>query len=121
MKKFFYVLMIVMLCCACSSKEERAIKRLESFTVELKENAADYEYEDWQKASQRYDEIMKEIEQCEDFTPEQRKEILKLRGECMGYMSKAGIETAGKWLQEAVEDVGSFLEGLGNSFGSDDK
>lgn len=93
MKKIFYVaLMAVMvMMTACQQSKEDYIKEFKSFVTEVSEECGDYTDADWEKAAKEFEALVKQAEQYEDLTTEEKLELAKVQAKYAGLQAKKGI------------------------------
>ena len=93
MKKLFYVaLMAVMvMMTACQQSKEDYIKEFKSFVTEVSEECGDYTDADWEKAAKEFEALVKQAEQYEDLTTEEKLELAKVQAKYAGLQAKKGI------------------------------
>lgn len=103
-KTFFIVGMLTLMLASCATKE-RAMTRLENFSVELRYHSTEYGLDDWEKAAKKFVKIRKDISKHElEYTAEQKKHIGELEGECVGYMANGA--------KDKVVGIGSEIGGI---------
>ena len=105
---------------SCSTKQH-AISDLRSLSKDLRKNSANYTVDEWKDRAQRFVDIRKEIAR-HDYTPEQKKEIGELEGECAGYMAKGLKEGFLNKVLSIKNELKGILKGILNTtfFGDDD-
>lgn len=93
MKKLFYVaLMAVMvMMTACQQSKEDYIKEFESFVEEVSEECADYTEDQWKDVAKEFEALVKQAEQYEDLTTEEKLELAKVQAKYAGLQAKKGI------------------------------
>lgn len=99
-------LLMVVALNSCQTKQH-AVNQLESFSIELRDNGANYDVGDWKEAAQRFQKIRKNI-QKHDYTPAERKEIGELEGKCAGYFV-SGVKEK---LTNGILGIGGELKGI---------
>ena len=96
--------------CCCESRHN-AVYTLVELREELKEHSTEYSKTDWENAMNEYAVVCQELDQME-LTDEERKEILRIKGEIVGIatnsMAKQFIENT----DELVNSVAIFFEGM---------
>ena len=104
---FLTVVAFVMLLCmiSCDSSQS-AIRDLEVLLNEIETNYQSYSEEDWENMSLSYSAIEEELAKHE-YTDEELKEIGRMKGRCLGYLTKQSI----KEIEKQLEDFGKELEG----------
>lgn len=83
--------------------------RMENFVSSVEKNAANYTREDWDKANAKFEELCSEFnEKKGKLTTDEVKQVNKAMGRYASVAFKSGLDSVGS----ALEEVGSFLEGL---------
>ena len=101
----------VLLMASCATKE-RALDRLENFSVELRYHSQEYDLNDWEKAAKKFIKIRKNISKHEmEYTSEQKRRIGELEGECAGYMVKGAKDK----VTGIGSEIGGILQGIFDS------
>ena len=90
---------------SCDSSQS-AIRDLEVLLNEIEANYQSYSEEDWENMSLSYSAIEEELAKHE-YTDEELKEIGRMKGRCLGYLTKQSI----KEIEKQLEDFGKELEG----------
>ena len=103
---------------ACATREERQIKSLQRFTVELKTNSDRYTDEQWQQAINEYEQITESLK-VGRYTDEERREIGKLKGQCLAIFAQYAIGAYERELQGATNELEGALEGFLEIFDND--
>lgn len=101
---------------ACNPQES-ALEDLRSFTDRLEIHYQNYSAADWDDAVMHYGEICETLEQYRnEYTPEQHKEIGRLKGRCMAIFTKHEVEDGiNGFMQNLYQYKGmfdGFMEGL---------
>ena len=100
---------------SCNTKQQD-INRLEKFSVELRDNSAQYSVNEWKKAGEKFVDIRKDISKHElDYTPDEKTKIGKLEGKCAGYMAKGMKEGVFDKLKAFGNELKGILMGILNS------
>lgn len=117
MKKITVILIVVatVIFTSCATKQS-AISQLEQFSYELRDNSAYYNYEDWEKAVEKFGRLRRNINK-HDYTPAERKRIGELEGQCAGYMVNGAKEGVINKLMGAGNEIKGILEGIMQSVG----
>lgn len=103
---------------ACATREERQIKSLQQFTVELKTNSDCYTDEQWQHAINEYEQITESLKGGR-YTDDERREIGKLKGQCLAIFAQYAIGTYEREIKGATSELEGALEGFFKSFDAD--
>ena len=98
-----FVMLLGMISCDSS---QSAIRDLEMLLNEIETNYQSYSEEDWENMSLSYSAIEEELAKHE-YTDEELKEIGRMKGRCLGYLTKQSI----KEIEKQLEDFGKELEG----------
>lgn len=98
-----FVMLLGMISCDSS---QSAIRDLEMLLNEIETNYQSYSEEDWENMSLSYSAIEEELAKHE-YTDEELKEIGRMKGRCLGYLTKQSI----KEIEKKMEDFGKELEG----------
>ena len=98
-----FVMLLSMISCDSS---QSAIRDLEMLLNEIETNYQSYSEEDWENMSLSYSAIEEELAKHE-YTDEELKEIGRMKGRCLGYLTKQSI----KEIEKKMEDFGKELEG----------
>lgn len=98
-----FVMLLGMISCDSS---QSAIRDLEMLLNEIETNYQSYSEEDWENMSLSYSAIEEELAKHE-YTDEELKEIGRMKGRCLGYLTKQSI----KEIEKKLEDFGKELEG----------
>lgn len=98
-----FVMLLSMISCDSSHS---AIRDLEVLLNEIETNCQSYSEEDWENMSLSYSAIEEELAKHE-YTDEELKEIGRMKGRCLGYLTKQSI----KEIEKQLEDFGKELEG----------
>lgn len=108
MKRLFTICLTFMILFGITScdSSQSAIRDLEILLNEIEENHQSYTEEDWENMSLSYSTIEEELAKYE-YTDEELKEIGRLKGKCIGYLTKQSL----KDLEKQIEDLTKELEG----------
>lgn len=112
MKKLIVGLMLgvgIFLLNACQSKTSR-IDDLKDFVEQLSEDCEDYTAEQWEKANDKFSELLDKINSYDDLTKEELEEVARLQGQYAATVFK----NSGKALMEEMEKAGVALDGFLN-------
>lgn len=112
-----YILLMILLVCSCS-REESVISDYRSLAKELKANSSDYSAEDWDDVVRKYKELENVASHC-DFSPKEKKELNKLRGQCAAYMLKSLTKKAKVRMEDAMEQFSDMAEGFKEALGEE--
>lgn len=95
---------------SCDSSQS-AIKDLEVLLNEIEENYQSYTDEDWEAMSLSYSAIEEELAKYE-YTDEELKEIGRLKGKCMGYLTKQSLKNLEKQVKNLTKELEGGIEGF---------
>lgn len=101
-----FAIMGISMLSSCATKHT-VINRLESFSTELRNNSAYYTYDDWRNAVTYFGKIRKDASKYR-YTPEERRRIGVLEGECARYMAK-GVKDG---MLNGIMGIGSEINGI---------
>ena len=107
MKKLIVGLMLgvgIFLLNACQSKTSR-IDDLKDFVEQLSEDCEDYTAEQWEKANDKFSELLDKINSYDDLTKEELEEVARLQGQYAATVFK----NSGKAVMEEMEKAGVAL------------
>ena len=96
---------------SCKSREEQVISQLDDLSERVEKNSDSFDSNDWKEAIAEFDQIHKEMADC-DFTKEELREIGRKEGKLAMILAKEGAKKMGGQLQEIMKDVGSFTKGF---------
>ena len=95
---------------SCDSSQS-AIKDLEVLLNEIEENYQSYTEEDWEAMSLSFSAIEEELAKYE-YTDEELKEIGRLKGKCMGYLTKQSLKNLEKQIKDLTKELEGGIEGF---------
>ena len=96
---------------SCKSREEQVINQLDDLSERVEKNSKKFDSDDWKNAIAEFEQIHNEMADC-DFTKEELREIGRKEGKLAVILAKEGAKKVGSHLQEFMESIGSFSEGL---------
>ena len=93
MKKIFYVVLMAMMVMmtSCQQSKEDYIKEFKSFVNEVSEECAEYTEADWEDAAKEFEALVKQAEQYQDLTTEEKLELAGIQAQYAGLQAKKGI------------------------------
>ena len=105
MKKFFYVALmaIMVMMTACQQSKEDYIKDFEAFVEEVAEECADYTEDQWEDVAKEFESLVKQAEQYEDLSTEEKLELAKIQATYAGLQAK--------------KDINKVIDGVKDLFG----
>ena len=92
---------------ACQSKSSR-IDDLKDFVEEIQKDGKDYSQEQWEKANEKFSQLLDKINSYEDLSEDELKEVAKLQGQYAATVFK----NSGKANMEQMEKAGAALDGF---------
>jgi hypothetical protein len=92
---------------ACQSKSSR-IDDLKDFVKEIQKDGKDYSQEQWEKANEKFSQLLDKINSYEDLSEDELKEVAKLQGQYAATIFK----NSGKAIMEQMEKAGAALDGF---------
>ena len=92
---------------ACQSKSSR-IDDLKDFVEEIQKDGKDYSQEQWEKANEKFSQLLDKINSYEDLSEDELKEVAKLQGQYAATVFKI----SGKGIMEEMEKAGAALDGF---------
>lgn len=92
---------------ACQSKSSR-IDDLKDFVEEIQKDGKDYSQEQWEKANEKFSQLLDKINSYEDLSEDELKEVAKLQGQYAATVFK----NSGKAIMEQMEKSGAALDGF---------
>lgn len=92
---------------ACQSKSSR-IDDLKDFVKEIQKDGKDYSQEQWEKANEKFSQLLDKINSYEDLSEDELKEVAKLQGQYAATVFK----NSGKAIMEQMEKAGAVLDGF---------
>lgn len=95
---------------SCDSSQS-AIKDLETLLHEIESNYQSYTEEDWENMSLSYSAIEEELAKHE-YTDEELKEIGRLKGKCIGYLTKQSLNDLEKQIKDLTKELEGGIEGF---------
>lgn len=119
MKKFKYLALIafsVILFESCSTKQS-ALRDLENYSYELRDNAQYYNVKDWQNAVDDFKSIRQRIAKHErDYTPQEKQYIGELEGQCAKYMAQGAKQRLVNGVRNITSELSGIIEGIKGAF-----
>lgn len=107
-----FILYCMTIVISCHTKNT-PIQDLTGLTEEVKSNYNDYSDEDWQAFAEEYQIIEQELEQYYDqYSDEEKKEIGRLKGICLAYITKYSVKNFQKNMEDAFKEVEGIVEGF---------
>ena len=113
MKKYLFICLtfaLVFSFTSCDSSQS-AINDFDVLLQEIETNYQTYTEEDWENMSLSYSAIEEELAKHE-YTDEELKEIGRLKGKCMGYLTKQSIKDLEKQIKDLTKELEGGIEGF---------
>lgn len=92
---------------SCQSKSSR-IDDLKEFVEDIQKDSKDYTQEQWEKANEKFSQLLEKINSYDDLSEEELKEVAKLQGQYAATVFK----NSGKAIMEQMEKAGIALDGF---------
>ncbi len=109
---FAAVASLVLASCAGKPIEDK----FDSFVNKVESKCDSYTQADWDKVIKEYDALIQEYQQnIDSYTQEQKAAVNKAIGKYTGILLKAGVNQAGKAVQDAIDSASSFIKGVSES------
>jgi len=118
LKSIIVLILCSLLLAACATQEERRVKSLQKFTADLQKNSDKYSDEQWQKSIDEYEAITESL-QTGRYTDEERREIGKLKGQCLAIYAQYAVGAYQKELEGATNELQGVLEGFFDAYNGD--
>ena len=112
--------MCLALLCACTTKDERNLNQFRNFTTNLQQKSDSYSDAEWQKSIEEYEKITDNIANIR-YTDEERREIGKLKGQCIAIYAQYAIGAYESELQGATHELEGAIESFLDIFGDIDE
>ena len=97
--------------CSCATKM-RPINQLQNLSEDLRKNAAYYNVQDWKDAALKFRDIRQDMRKY-DYTPDERRQIGELEGQCARYMVEGVKSGALNTVLGVAGEIQGILNGLG--------
>ncbi len=116
--------LLVVFMTSCKTKEEKVIHKLQALAERIENKGDSFDEADWDKVMTDLEAIQQQAKECE-FSSEQLKELAKAETEVNAAIVKHGFKKAVKDFNDTIEEgagvVNGILDGVKESFGSDDE
>ena len=96
---------------ACQSKSSR-IDDLKDFVEEIQKDGKDYSQEQWEKANEKFSQLLDKINSYEDLSEDELKEVAKLQGQYAATVFKNSVKAIMEQMEKAGAALDGFLEGV---------
>lgn len=114
MKKLCTIIVVALIGLAittgCSPKQH-AINQLENLSIDLRDKSPYYTIDQWEKAIDRFSKIRQKMAKY-DYTPEQRRKIGQLEGQCARYMAQGAKDGLLNGVQRISGELQGIIEGI---------
>lgn len=108
------LLLILLTTWGATNSPSSSILQLETFTTYIESHYENWDNDEWDKASDSYSIIKKDLRQHE-FTDEQLQEIGRYQGRCAVVFTKHYVDKAESTTKKTIEKIGGFLDGIGEA------
>jgi outer membrane protein assembly factor BamD (BamD/ComL family) len=98
---------------SCSTKQS-AINQLDNFSMELKENSANYSADDWKDAVTKFQKIRTKISR-HNYTADEHRQIGLLEGKCARYMVNGAKDELTNGLFGIGNEIQGIIDGIKNN------
>lgn len=115
--RIMHFLLFLVLVCSCS-REQTVLSGYRDLAEELKANSSEYSKEDWGKVLKECEMLEENVKLC-DFSPEEKKELNRLRGQCSAYFIKSLPKQAKYQMEDAIEQISDIADGFMEAIGED--
>lgn len=114
MKKNFIFLLVTLafLCFSSCQSQHSRIDGLKDFVEEIQKDGQNYTSDQWEKANERFSQLLEKINSFEDLTEEELEEVAKLQGQ----YAAAVFKSSGKTILEQMQKAGVALDSLEEGF-----
>lgn len=116
MKRFFaLMLMAAVAVIAITSCKETLPVRFEKFVGFVEKRCDKFSEDDWKKANTQFEKLLKEYsDNRSSYNADQQKQIRSAITKYVGLAAKSGVKSAMDAVNGMIEQIPSFLEGIGN-------
>lgn len=110
-------MMAAMTALLLSACKETLPKRFDAFVDRVEKNCAQFSEDDWTKANAQFEKLVEEFQENKAaYTAEEQKQIRSAAAKYVGLVAKSGIKTVTDAVNDAIMQIPSLLEGIGNFF-----
>ena len=114
MKKVTLFLTMAALFLLAVSCKETLPKRFDSFVNKVEKNCDSYSADDWDKANAEFEKLTQEYNDNKSaYSQEEQNQINVAMAKYIGLVAKSGLNTAIDAVNGLINQIPSFLEGLG--------
>ena len=96
---------------SAAEPKEKCIKKLEKLSKEVKKDYVKFTDEDWDAIFEQYNAICEELKEYE-YSEAELREIGKIKGRFLCMVAKKNLSKGSKALNDFLQQMGGFLEGL---------
>ena len=110
MKKYILLVLLTagIFCLTSRQSKSSRIDDLKEFVEDIQKDSKDYTQEQWEKANEKFGELLEKINSYDDLSEEELKEVAKLQGQYAATVFK----NSGKAIMEQMEKAGIALDGF---------
>lgn len=116
--RIIIILLSLILIYSCS-KEKSTLSGYRDLVQELKNNSSNYNEEEWEEVTKKYENLEEKVKQCK-FSPKEKKELNKMRGQCVAYKIKAITKQTKHKMEDVFEQFSDMAEGFNEALSEDD-
>ncbi len=110
----FFFMMLAMTSCATW---KNVPERLDKFVGEAEENVSNYSQSDWEQSKQAYQNMISDFsEHEEEYTPEERRVVMKAIGRYHGLLIVHSLRDAWEFLKTMIQILPDYWEGVKDVF-----
>lgn len=111
------LLCLSMICFTSCRSKTTPIEDLANLTEDVKVNGKSYSEKDWQVFTEDLELIDQELQQYrEEYTDEEKKEIGRLKGTCLGYLTMHSAKKVKTKMEDALKEADGIVEGFSDAF-----
>lgn len=96
----------------CLPVKSSRIDDLKDFVEEIQKDGKDYSQEQWEKANEKFSQLLDKINSYEDLSEDELKEVAKLQGQYAATVFKNSGKAIMEQMEKAGAALGGFLEGV---------
>lgn len=115
--RIVYIFLALLFVCSCN-QEKSTLTDYKRLTRELKVNSSDYTEEDWEEIIEKYESLEEAADRCH-FSPKEKRELNRLRGQCAAYLFKAMANQTKYQMEDFLEQLSDMAEGFQDVLGDE--